>query len=295
MPVGLLIAAAVCAFGIAPPNRAHGGSAGNPMPRVADRFLRWGSMSILPPALALVAVLLVSCSNDGDTDDTTRRRVPASAGAAEAAGAPRYVVVGASDAVGYGAEDPDTDAWPEVLKRTVLPPAAELVNLGIPGATVAVALDRELPDALAEDADVVAVWLSVNDLLAQVPTATYEEQLGRLVRALRNGAGARVLVGNAPPLDRLPIYLACRTDPRCLGGSLPGPEVINGAVVAYNAAIDRVVAAEGAELVDLHAATLAARAAGTEASLVGADGFHPSTAGHRTVAAAFAAVLAHKL
>lgn len=48
-----------------------------------------------------------------------------------------------------------------------------------------------------------------------------------------------------------------------------------------------MVRAEGAELVDLHAATMAARAAGTEAALVSADGFHPSTAGHRTIAEAF--------
>ncbi|MGI8684147.1 MAG: hypothetical protein ACR2MO_03465 [Acidimicrobiales bacterium] len=44
-------------------------------------------------------------------------------------------------------------------------------------------------------------------------------------------------------------------------------------------------------MVDLDAVVQAARAAGTDASLVGDDGFHPSTAGHKAVADAFAAVL----
>jgi lysophospholipase L1-like esterase len=52
-----------------------------------------------------------------------------------------------------------------------------------------------------------------------------------------------------------------------------------------------VVERHGALLVDLHAVGMAARVAGTEASLVSQDGFHPSTAGHAAVAAAFAEVL----
>lgn len=205
--------------------------------------------------------------------------------------AARYVVVGASDAVGYGADDPATDAWPQVLARTALEPHASLVNLGIAGATVADALDQELPEALAERATVALVWLSVNDLLAQVPVDTYESQLGRLVRALRRGGSTRVLVGNTPALDRLPIYLANDADPEQVGGALPGPDAIARAVDAYNQAISRVAEVEGADLVDLHAATLAARMAGAEATLISEDGFHPSSIGHRTVARSFAAVL----
>jgi acyl-CoA thioesterase I len=63
------------------------------------------------------------------------------------------------------------------------------------------------------------------------------------------------------------------------------------AVADYNAAIQRVVEREGASLVDLHAAGLAARAEGRSADLVSSDGFHPSTAGHARVAQAFAAAL----
>ena len=251
-------------------------------------------MTLLPSLLLVATVLAVSCST-GRTAPDDDAGAPAPAGTApepdpESPRVRRLVVVGASDALGYGADDPDRDAWPAVLGRT-LPEPATLVNLGIPGATVAEAIERELPDALAEKADVVAVWLSVNDLLAQVPAEAYERQLRSLVNALRAGGSTRVLVGNTPPLDRLPIYLACQADPSCLGGALPPPALIDAAVDAYNAAIDRVVRTERAEMVDLHAAALAARAAGTDASMIGADGFHPSTSGHRAVAEAFSTAL----
>lgn len=258
-------------------------------------------MPLLSSVLLLVALLAVSCSSNAASDGGERTGAtttdgdanviqPTSSTTPAGATSTRYVVVGASDAVGYGAANPDADAWPEALKRSALPPGATLVNLGIPGATVAVAVEQELPDALAAKAAVALVWLSVNDLVAQVPADTYERQLGGLVRALRAGGETRVLVGNTPPLNRLPIYLACDADPRC-GGALPPASAITGAVDAFNAAIARVVAAEGAELVDLHATTLTARAEGTETALVGVDGFHPSTAGHRAIAAAFASVL----
>ncbi|MGI8686112.1 MAG: SGNH/GDSL hydrolase family protein [Acidimicrobiales bacterium] len=251
-------------------------------------------MSLLSAAVLLIAVLAVSCSTSGTS--AGEEAVAPSAGTAPPpppakGGETRVVVVGASDAVGYGADDPAGDAWPAVLERMVLPDGATIVNLGIPGATVATALEQEVPAALAAEPDVVLVWLSVNDLLAQVPAATFERQLGDLVRALRRNGAARVLVGNTPPLDRLPIFLACQADPGCLGGALPGPAVVEAAVETYNASIDRVAAVEGADVVDLHALAGAARRTGTDSSLVGADGFHPSTAGHRAIAGAFAETL----
>ena len=57
---------------------------------------------------------------------------------------------------------------------------------------------------------------------------------------------------------------------------------------AYDAAIRRVAAAEGAFVVDLAAAA----GGGDKAGLVAADGFHPSSEGHRRVALAFEQTLA---
>lgn len=203
-----------------------------------------------------------------------------------------YVAIGASDTVGVGARHPASEAWPRVFARLALPADAEVVNLGMSGATVADALESGLPEARRRDADLVTVWLNVNDLLAGIPPATYEHQLGELVQALRAGDGPRVLIANTPPVDLLPAYADCRARPGCLGGNLPEPPLVRLAVAAYNAVIARVAEASGAEVVDLHAAGVAAHAQGRTRELVGSDGFHPSTAGHRAVAEAFAAVLA---
>jgi len=102
-------------------------------------------------------------------------------------------------------------------------------------------------------------------------------------------------MANTPPLDHLPAYLACKpffpTEEGCDGTRRLPASLLNEAVARYNDAIAQVAAAHGAVLVDLHAAALAAREIGTEASLVSSDGFHPSPAGHLLVAETFAAAL----
>jgi acyl-CoA thioesterase I len=239
---------------------------------------------------SVVAVLVAACSTPGE--DPLSPPPPASGPQVV------YVAVGASETAGVGSDQPLREAWPQVLFRTALPQSTVFVNLGIPGATVATALREELPQALELAPTLVTVWLNVNDLFAGVAAADFERDLGMLVRGLRRGGSTRVLVANVPPLDRLPAYLACRPapppdSPPCdLERAVPGPDALNRAVDAYNAATERITTREGALLVDLHAVGLAARRSGTEASLVSADGFHPSTAGHAAVAAAFADVLA---
>ncbi len=205
------------------------------------------------------------------------------------------MAVGASETVGVGADLPE-QAWPEVLRRSRLPEGTAFVNLGIPGATVARALQEELPRAMAARPTLATVWLNANDLLAGVPPEAYEAQLRHLVRALRGGGATKVLVANTPPLELLPAYTACRQQPAAHpcplpAASVPPPGTVRAAVDAYNAAIARVTASEGAVLVDLHGASLRTVATGGWAPLVGRDGFHPSTLGHRAVADAFAQAL----
>jgi acyl-CoA thioesterase-1 len=214
-----------------------------------------------------------------------------------------YVAVGASESVGVGATDPRRDAWTQVFFRTALPRSAVFVNMAVPGSTVAEALAAQVPQAVALSPDVVTIWLNVNDILHAVTPASYEADLTRLVTALRRGGATKVLVANTPPLDDLPAYRACLPGatatqglacpvPGVLAGAVPAPATLNAVVDAYNAAIARVAAATGAVLVDLHAAGLAARANGTEPSLVSSDGFHPSDAGYALVAKTFAAAYA---
>jgi acyl-CoA thioesterase-1 len=200
--------------------------------------------------------------------------------------APVYVAVGASETTGVGSDQPLRDGWPRVLHRNAMPPGSIFVNMGIPGATVAQALAEEATQALAARPNLVTVWLNVNDMAKGVSPADYEGQLDSLVKSLRRGGAVRVLVANTPPLDKLPAYQSGR-----LFGAVPPPEVVQQLVTDYNAAIARVVQKEGALLVDLYAAGMAARAAGTEAGMVSRDGLHPNTAGHAAIADVFGQVL----
>ncbi|HEX2063663.1 MAG TPA: SGNH/GDSL hydrolase family protein, partial [Acidimicrobiales bacterium] len=114
---------------------------------------------------------------------------------------PVYVAVGASETTGVGSDQPLRDGWPRVLHRTAMPPGSVMVNMGIPGATVAQALAEEVDATVEARPNVVTVWLNVNDLNRGVGPAEYERQLEQLVRTLRGNGSIRVLVANTPPLD----------------------------------------------------------------------------------------------
>jgi lysophospholipase L1-like esterase len=232
-------------------------------------------------ALAAVAVALAVGSPALGCSGGTSVEAP---GPATAAPPEAYVAVGASESVGVGADRPLVESWPRVLYRA-LDRNTVFVSAGVEGSTVAEALDEQLPLALELRPTLVTVWLNVNDLAAGVPVATYEQQLAVLVRGLRQDGRARVLVANTPPVEELPAYEALA------GSRFPPPDEVRALVAAYNAAIERVADAEGAELVDLHAAGVAAARDGTFASLVSDDGFHPSTEGHARIAEVFATAL----
>ena len=241
--------------------------------------------------LLVLLVLAAACKDGGGTEQaevTAPPRPPIS-----------YVAVGASETVGTGADKPATEAWPRVLADRLGEGGRQVTftGLGFGGATLPDALASSVPRAEKLQPDLVTVWLNANDIIREfrLPGGTpYEQQLGELVRRLRRGGATTVLVANTPALERLPAYLACLTPERtgCLLpavlGPLPPPDVVVAKVDAYNAAIARVAQREGAVLVDLHAASLKARAEGRDAALVSRDGFHPSTAGHAEVAAVFA-------
>jgi lysophospholipase L1-like esterase len=249
--------------------------------------VRWVPTARATVLAAVLGLGLAGCSGGDLATDPPPPTSRGSSAPTSSSDPPQvYVAVGASETVGVGADDPPTQAWPVVFHRQVLP-GTRFVDVGVSGATVRDAVRTQLPEALAADPDVVTVWLAVNDVLSLVPVGDYEQQLAGLVRELRRGGRTEVLVGNVPPLDRLPAYRACLpgsgvSDVPCALPLVPSPAEVRATVRRVNRAIARVVAREGAVAVDLS----------TRRDLVGltaADGFHPSTRGHRVVARAFAA------
>jgi lysophospholipase L1-like esterase len=181
-----------------------------------------------------------------------------------------YVALGASDAVGVGAADPEREGWVPRFGAT-LGPTTRVVNLGVSGSTLAQALREQLDPALAARPDVITVWLAVNDFTGRVSLEGYVGDLDRLLGRLTT-TKARLLVGNLP--DLAPIA----------GRTGRDPVVVGAEVERWNVAIATVVARHDARLVDLyvHWQELA-----QHPEYLAADGFHPSAAGYSRLAEIF--------
>lgn len=195
------------------------------------------------------------------------------AATAPAAPPPVYVALGASDSVGIGAPDPARDGWvPQLQQR--LPPGARLVNLGVSGAKIADAVQQQLPVAAEQRADLVTIWLAVNDFNARVPLDRYERDLDRLLTAVQATQPRRVLIGNIPALEQIPVYSVAGVSRQQLQAD----------VARWNEVIARQAARHGATLVDLHDGWTELA---SHPEYVSGDGFHPSAAGYQRLADIF--------
>ena len=216
--------------------------------------------------VAIVAVVAAGAAEDGRERRRVRKPRP---GKDERL---VWVALGASDATGEGTPDPPRDNWVARVAAT-LPRDVAVRNEGVGGSTLAEARRDQLPRALAASPDVVSLWQVVNDLVSGVPLAVYERELAAVLDAL-SAAGCRVVIGNAPDLSRVPA----------LGAAADQATLLRLTAEHWNAAVARIAFAHRAEVVDLFGA-------GTElagqAEYVGADGFHPSAAGHQRLADLF--------
>jgi acyl-CoA thioesterase-1 len=182
-----------------------------------------------------------------------------------------YVALGASDAVGVGAKDPETEGWVPRL-GTRLGPHVRVINLGVSGSTLHQALSEQLQPAVDAQPDVVTVWLAVNDLNARVPLERYAADLDTLLGSLQQ-THTHVYVGNVPDLAALAAYR----------GVDPGP--LSATVDAWNLVIADSAQRHGATLVDLYAHW---QDVAQHPEYLSADGFHPSSEGYAALANVFA-------
>jgi len=213
-----------------------------------------------------------------------------------------YAAVGASETVGFGISDHALAlraAWPQLFFNEALGLGATYYNFAIPGATAAIGLSVEAPEAIAVRPTVVSVILGSNDLLHGVPVAQFESDLEGTVGELSQGGRAVVLLANLFPLNDLPGVLAClpgaANPSECVLNGEPGGAAgagvtslaqLDSLLDAFNAAVAAVAEREGAVLVDLasQGAVLAAHP-----EYLAPDGFHPSPQGAAAIAAMFAA------
>lgn len=195
-----------------------------------------------------------------------------------------YVAIGASDAVGVGASDPNHTAYvPLIIAR--LPKTTVALNLGISGETLHAALTDELPLAINARPTLITVWLVGNDFKQCVPLSQYTTDLNTLLGQLQTKTHAKVFVANAPDFSVLPAVRQIAAS-----GSFCGAPATYASIRArsqqWNRAIDAAVAAHHDTLVDLFDSPLS-----THPDYVSADGFHPSDAGYLALANLFWAAI----
>ncbi len=235
----------------------------NPLARFSVSF----SMSLL-----LLAILSAACSSGAGGQATTSTLLVQQAAPARLT----YVAIGASDTFGIGSNDPDEQNWPADLARK-LGSGVRLVNLGVPDIVAQQALNIELPVALDVHPGLVTIWLAVNDIIADVPPAGYEQTLNTLLSRLQAALPhVRIAIANVPDLTLLPSFKASNA------------QTLHAKISTYNSIIANAVARHHVLLVDLYQQwqNLAAHP-----EYISRDGLHPSTVGYQQIAALFYQVL----
>ena len=159
----------------------------------------------------------------------------------------------------------------------LLPPGSTYRNLGVAGSLAAQAAHEQLPTAVAEDPDLVTIWLAVNDINAQVSDKDYATALNAIVDGLTKTTHARIFIGDVPDLRAVPAYAGVDRS-KLIAVVAAYNEVIRGIAAQHS---DRVV------VVDLFTGSAALMTQVT----VSPDGFHPSDVGYELIAERFAAAM----
>ena len=242
---------------------------------------------LVPVVLLLLLPALAGCAAGGPGGSR-----PTSQAAAPSPTPPppvTYVAMGASDALGVGADDPATQGYVPLLIAH-LPKGSVALNVGVSGILLHDALHQELPEAIAFHPTLITVWLVGNDFRDCTPLSQYAVDLNTLLADLQSKTHAKVFVANAPDMSLLPYF----SQEHGAGGGacVEGASMaeIRALALQWNAVIDPIILRYGDVLVDLYHTDLA-----SHPSYVSADGFHPSSQGYVQLANLFwAAITAHR-
>jgi lysophospholipase L1-like esterase len=188
-----------------------------------------------------------------------------------------YVALG--DSFTAGRDSIDAERWADLLAAGMgrVNPELRYANLAVDGATSGEVLDLQVEPGLALEPDFVTVICGANDVLLSTrpDVAGYAERIDAILKRLREGAtGAALVTATAPEVWQF-MGLRPRTEARLIA-----------ATTELNEATREV-----AERYDVLCLPVAGHPALREPATFSADGLHPSSSGHQTVAVQAAVVL----
>jgi lysophospholipase L1-like esterase len=192
----------------------------------------------------------------------------------------RFVALGDSLTAGRGDVGPDGRhmGWARRLADMLsaqCPARCELTNLAADGADVATVLNRQLPQVVALQPDLISLTVGMNDVrLREFDPNTFTAGLGKLLAALA-ATGATVLTCTLPDVSAVV--------------ELPAEYVVI-AQQRLRQASD-IIRSQSLRCRALCLDTWAMPDAATDPALFTADRLHPNADGHRQLAAAFAGLL----
>ena len=192
-----------------------------------------------------------------------------------------YAALG--DSFTAGRDSVGAERWADLLAAGMrrVDPDLRYENLAVDGATSAEVLDEQVGPALALDPDFVTVICGANDvLLATRPdVGGYAERIDQILRRLRDGAPEAMVVTATAPEGWQFMELRPRTERRLIEATTELNDITRAAADRY-AVVCLPVAGHPAL---------------RDPATFSADGLHPSSAGHRTVARESASYLRERL
>lgn len=185
-----------------------------------------------------------------------------------------YAALGASDAVGVGASEPDVQGYvPQIAAHLVN--GSRLVNLGESGILLHDALSKELPRAIAAKPQLVTIWLVANDLVAQVSYDDYMSDLNTMLQRLRSATKVDLVMANLPDVTLLPALASLTQDEKAQ---------LYAEAQRWNGQIGVLARKYHVTLVDLFAQKDQLTA---HPEYISDDGFHPNATGYARLADLF--------
>ena len=177
-----------------------------------------------------------------------------------------YVALGDSTVEGIGATSPSANYVSRLHARLrAVYPRADVVNLGLGGATSADVIADQLERAVLLRPHLVTLSIGPNDVTGRVPVQEYERNVDAIFRRLTQETGAVVVANLLPDLAATPRFRAREA-------------AVEGLTVRFNEALARAARPHGVEVVDLYQPSRAEIPRRPE--LVASDGYHPSDLGY---------------
>lgn len=191
-----------------------------------------------------------------------------------------YDAIGDSLTAGVGVLS-YTESYPYLLALNIASDTQAQVTLrpyAVPGIRSAFALEHFIDPVIADDPDIVTVFLGINDIHGNVPPEVFKENYAEILARLSQETDAKIYAINLPYIGTRELI------------DLPFRHYFNWRTTQYNAVIAEVARTYDATYIDLYSSHYPNA---FDTAYYAADFFHPNALGYTVWAHAIYANFSH--